>query len=127
MASTVNTLVLAYVGAALALMLFYFQEGRSLTQVLSREIVAIEFVRVLIGSIGLVLSVPATTALAVLFADTGGLGGHHGDTHGAVARGPVRGPHVAPPPSWYDFGPDDADHDPRPQLTQRELWPDAGR
>lgn len=64
-ASTVNTLVLAYVGASIALLLFFFQEGRPLGQVLGSEVVAIEIVRMLIGSIGLVLSVPVTTALAV--------------------------------------------------------------
>lgn len=65
-ASAVNTLVLAYVGASLALMLFFLQEGRSIGRVVSREIVAIEIVRMLVGSIGLILSVPLTTALAVV-------------------------------------------------------------
>jgi uncharacterized membrane protein len=41
-ASTVNTLVLAYAGASLALLLFFFQEGRSVGQILNREVVAIE-------------------------------------------------------------------------------------
>lgn len=107
-ASTVNTLVLAYVGAALALMLFFFQEGRSLTQVLSREVVAIEIVRMLIGSIGLVLSVPVTTWLAVLMADTGRLESHHGHghrrKHDEVEHDPSE---VDGPPSWDDFAPMD--------------------
>ncbi|HVT78881.1 MAG TPA: YibE/F family protein, partial [Acidimicrobiales bacterium] len=64
-ASTVNTLVLAYVGAALALLLFFFQEGRAVAQVLNREVVAVEISRALIGSIGLIIAVPVTTALAV--------------------------------------------------------------
>jgi uncharacterized membrane protein len=68
-AATVNTLVLAYIGASLALMLFFFQEGRSVGQVLNREIVAIEIVRMLAGSIGLILSVPITTGLAVAVLD----------------------------------------------------------
>lgn len=67
-ASTVNTLVLAYAGASIALLLFFFQEGRPVGQVLTSEVVAIELVRMLIGSIGLVLSVPVTTALAVVIA-----------------------------------------------------------
>jgi uncharacterized membrane protein len=64
-ASTVNTLVLAYAGASLALLLFFFQEGRSVGQILNREVVAVEMARALIGSIGLVVAVPITTALAV--------------------------------------------------------------
>ncbi len=77
-ASAVNTLVLAYVGASLALMLFFLQEGRSISQVVSREIVAIEIVRMLVGSIGLILSVPLTTALAVATGVAGGGGHVHG-------------------------------------------------
>jgi uncharacterized membrane protein len=64
-ASTVNTLVLAYAGASLALLLFFFQEGRSVGQILNREVVAVEVVRALVGSIGLIIAVPVTTALAV--------------------------------------------------------------
>lgn len=85
-ASAVNTLVLAYVGASLALMVFFLQEGRSLAQVVSREIVAIEIVRMLVGSIGLILSVPLTTALAVA---TGVSSDGHGHSHGtAQSPGP---------------------------------------
>ncbi|CAA9226543.1 MAG: YibE/F family protein [uncultured Acidimicrobiales bacterium] len=80
-ASTVNTLVLAYVGASLALMLFFLQEGRSITQVLGREVVAIEVVRMLVGSIGLILSVPLTTWLAVVAGVTSDTDGHgHGSS-----------------------------------------------
>lgn len=64
-ASTINTLVLAYAGASLALLLFFFQEGRAVTQILNREVVAVEIARALVGSIGLIIAVPITTALAV--------------------------------------------------------------
>jgi uncharacterized membrane protein len=64
-ASTVNTLVLAYAGASLPLLLLFQQSGRSLSEVLTSEVVAIEVVRTLVGSIGLVASVPLTTMLAV--------------------------------------------------------------
>ncbi len=107
-ASTVNTLVLAYVGALLALLLFFLQEGRSVTQVLNREIVAIEIVRALVGSIGLILSVPLTTALAVLTGIDGDAGHGHGHRDAALpvdTRGPAAEPPVAPP-SWDDFAPD---------------------
>ena len=63
-ASTVNTLVLAYAAAALPLLLIYTQSGLSTGQVLTSETVAVEVVQTLVGSIGLVASVPITTALA---------------------------------------------------------------
>ena len=65
-ASTVNTLVLAYVGASLPLLVVYTLASSSLTDVLTSEVVAQEVVRTLVGSIGLVAAVPVTTALAAL-------------------------------------------------------------
>ena len=62
--STVNTLFLAYAGASLPLMLLFSEAGQSLSSVATREIVAVEVVRALVGSIGLVASVPISTALA---------------------------------------------------------------
>jgi uncharacterized membrane protein len=63
-ASTVNTLVLAYAAAALPLLLIYTQSGLAFGEVLVTETVAVEIVQTLVGSIGLVASVPLTTALA---------------------------------------------------------------
>ena len=63
--STVNTLVLAYAGASLPLLLLFTLGDRSLRTVLTGEVVAEEVARTLVGSIGLVASVPITTALAV--------------------------------------------------------------
>jgi uncharacterized membrane protein len=63
-ASTVNTLVLAYAAAALPLLLIYTQSGLAFGEVLATETVAVEIVQTLVGSIGLVASVPITTALA---------------------------------------------------------------
>lgn len=62
--STVNTLFLAYAGAALPLLLLFQEAGQSISSVATREIVAVEIVRALVGSIGLVASVPISTALA---------------------------------------------------------------
>ena len=62
--STVNTLFLAYAGASLPLLLLFREAGQSLSSVATREIVAVEVVRALVGSIGLVASVPISTALA---------------------------------------------------------------
>ena len=63
-ASTVNTLVLAYVGASMPLMLLFVLSRQALPDVANSEVVAIEIVRTLVGSIGLVASVPLTTWLA---------------------------------------------------------------
>jgi uncharacterized membrane protein len=67
-ASTVNTLVLAYAGGSLALLVMFTQLGASgqntLGRVLTSEVIATEVVRTLVGSIGLVASVPVTTWLA---------------------------------------------------------------
>ncbi len=63
-ASTVNTLVLAYAGASLPLLLFFSLADRPVSVVANGELVATEIVRTLVGSIGLVASVPLTTALA---------------------------------------------------------------
>jgi uncharacterized membrane protein len=62
--STVNTLFLAYAGAALPLMLLFSEAQQSVGSVATREIVAVEIVRTLVGSIGLVASVPISTFLA---------------------------------------------------------------
>ncbi len=63
-AATVNTLVLAYAGAALPLLLLFVLSGSGLGQVLTGELVAQEVVRTLVGAIGIVAAVPLTTALA---------------------------------------------------------------
>lgn len=63
-ASTVNTLVLAYVGASLPLMILFTISNRALGSILTSEVIAEELVRTFVGSIGLVLSVPITTALS---------------------------------------------------------------
>jgi uncharacterized membrane protein len=61
--STVNTLLLAYAGASLPLLVLFTLAGQSLGFVFSSEIVAVEVVRTLVGSIGLVAAVPITTWL----------------------------------------------------------------
>ncbi|MFI1810998.1 YibE/F family protein [Streptomyces sp. NPDC020422] len=65
-ASVVNTLVLAYAGAALPLLLLFSIAQSSVGTVANSELVAEEIVRMLVGSIGLVASVPVTTGLAAL-------------------------------------------------------------
>jgi uncharacterized membrane protein len=67
-ASTVNTLVLAYAGASLPLLILFTISGRGVADTLTSEVVATEVVRSLVGGIGLVASVPVTTGVAALVA-----------------------------------------------------------
>jgi uncharacterized membrane protein len=67
-AATVNTLVLAYAGAALPVLLIFSLGGTSFGDALNSESVATEVVATLVGSIGLIAAVPLTTALAALLA-----------------------------------------------------------
>ncbi|GAA5102342.1 YibE/F family protein [Nocardia iowensis] len=77
-ASTVYTLVLAYAGGALPLLLLFSVAGRSIRDVLTGDAVAIEIARSSVGGIALALSVPLTTAIAVVLARPFG---HHKPTH----------------------------------------------
>lgn len=67
-ASTVYTLVLAYAGGALPLLLLFSVAGRSFRDVLTGDAVGIEITRSAVGGICLALSVPLTTAIAVMLA-----------------------------------------------------------
>ncbi len=63
-ASTVNTLLLAYAGASMPLILLFAVSDQPLDMVANSELIAVEIVRTLAGSVGLVAAVPITTALA---------------------------------------------------------------
>lgn len=65
-ASTVNTLLLAYAGASMPLLLLFAVLDQPLLDVANGEVVAAEIVRTLLGSIGLVAAVPLTTWLAAV-------------------------------------------------------------
>lgn len=67
-AATVNTLVLAYAGAALPMLLMFSLGRGSYGTLINFEFIAEEIVRTLVGSLGLVTAVPLTTAIAILFA-----------------------------------------------------------
>ncbi len=93
-ASTVNTLVLAYVGVSMPLfLLFLSMPDITVSQFLNTEQVAEEIVRTLAGTSALILTVPLATWLAALTArgdagwleegKGGGHGPHHAHVHGA--------------------------------------------
>jgi len=88
-ASTVYTVFFAYAGAAISVLILLYLYDRPLLTLLSTEDIAIEIVRTLCGSIGLVLAVPITTWVATLFipSGTGELeGGDHDRVLGGFAR-----------------------------------------
>lgn len=73
-AATINTLVLAYVGVSLPLLVLFTVGGQSPALIASQEQVAVEIVRTLAGSIGIVMAVPLTTWIAAWLARTAGTG-----------------------------------------------------
>jgi uncharacterized membrane protein len=67
-ASSIYTLVFAYAGSAMTILLLITAYQRSLTEMATTEQIADEIVRALVGAIGLVLAVPITTVIAVWLA-----------------------------------------------------------
>ena len=65
--SLVNTLALAYVGAALPIVLLFSAGGSSFLMTVNQEVVAAEILRIIVGSIGLILTVPLTTGMAAWY------------------------------------------------------------
>lgn len=65
-AATVNTLFLAYVGAGLPLLVLLVVSQLPAGQVLNGETLAVEIVRALVGSVGIVAAVPMTTLVAAV-------------------------------------------------------------
>lgn len=65
-ASTIYTIVFAYAGAALAVLMLIQLYGLPLTDLLATEEIGQEVVRTLASAIALVLAVPVTTAIAAL-------------------------------------------------------------
>lgn len=93
-ASVVNTLFLAYAGASIALLLLFSTGGLPVTEILNSELLAEEIVKTVVGSLGLIMAVPLTTALAASIAvgaqgqpATGG--GPDGPRHPTATSGPV--------------------------------------
>ncbi|MGM7669309.1 YibE/F family protein [Microbacterium sp. A93] len=89
-ASTVYTIAFAYAGAALPVLMVVSLYDRSLWDTLMSGELVEEIVRILVGSIGLVLAIPVTTAIAVAVATTVQAGGAGAGTVPAPA--PVRAP-----------------------------------
>lgn len=78
----VNTLVLAYAGASLPLLLHFYMVASDTRMALSSELFATEIVRTIVGSIGLIMTVPIVTLLAVVYLKGYRKINAHGHTHG---------------------------------------------
>jgi uncharacterized membrane protein len=78
-ASTVNTIVLAYAGASLPVLLLLTADSRAVTQILTSEFLAQEIVRSAVATLGLIAAVPLTTGLAALVTTAGRRGGGSAD------------------------------------------------
>jgi uncharacterized membrane protein len=65
-ASVINTIILAYAGASLPLLLMFSIGRQPLGEVVTSPVIAQEIVRSVAGTIGLIAAVPMTTALAAL-------------------------------------------------------------
>jgi hypothetical protein len=106
-ASTVNTLALAYAGATLPLLILFVQSRQSLGTVANSETVATEILSALVGSIGIVASVPLTTWLAALVVGEPGMLGRRRRGRAPTQRAPSRAPVVADTESEFWGGPSD--------------------
>ncbi len=78
-AATVNTLVLAYTGGVLPMLLLFYLTNEHPLQVLNYEFVAQEIISMMVGSLGLIAAVPLTNLLAVSLA-------HYRERLGVVGR-----------------------------------------
>jgi uncharacterized membrane protein len=85
-AATVNTLFLAYAGAALPLLIVFVTGTDPFSTVATSEVVAVEIVRALCGSVGLIAAVPLTTVLAALVATEAHPGHAHATAHAVHAQ-----------------------------------------
>ncbi len=111
-AATVNTLLLAYVGAGLPLLLLFAVSDQSLAMAANSELIAVEIVRTLCGSMGLVAAVPVTTVLAAVVSAGSGpdpsdepAEDPHHDAHPPPAGGQAS--ESEPAPRWADFAPEE--------------------
>jgi uncharacterized membrane protein len=106
-ASVVNTLFLAYTGASIALLLLFSTGGLAVAEIVNSELLAEEIIKTVVGSLGLIMAVPLTTALAASIAvgrprDAPPLGATH--PHGGGGGGGIgSSPATLPPEPAEDL------------------------
>jgi uncharacterized membrane protein len=95
-AATVNTLFLAYAGASLPLLVLFVTADEPVGTLVTTEVVAVEVVRTLCGSVGLIAAVPLTTLLAAILVqeEADARAGAGGGTDTAAAWPGPAGGHV---------------------------------
>ncbi len=64
MGTMANTLILAYIGGSLSLVLLLITSSTSLMDLMNREIIVVEILQILVGSIGLLCTIPLTSLLS---------------------------------------------------------------
>lgn len=72
MSTMANTLILAYTGGAFPLLLFFMAHGTPLGRIMNAEAVTVEIIRMMAGSVGLVLCIPITALAAGVLIGAGG-------------------------------------------------------
>jgi uncharacterized membrane protein len=90
-AATVNTLVLAYAGAALPMLLMFSLGRGNYGYLVNFPVVAEEIVRTLVGSLGLIAAVPLTTVISIFLAQRADSLGPLGQFLGPVGGGDGHG------------------------------------
>ena len=80
----VNTLVLAYAGVSLPLLLYFYMSPISVWSLINSEVFATEIIRTIVGSIGLIMTVPIVTGLAVFYLKGYKSKHSHGHSHGHI-------------------------------------------
>jgi uncharacterized membrane protein len=80
----VNTLVLAYAGVSLPLLLYFYMSPISFWSLINSEIFATEIIRTIVGSIGLIMTVPIVTGLAVFYLKGYKSKNGHSHSHGHI-------------------------------------------
>ena len=103
-ASTVYTIAFAYAGAALPVLILVSLYDRTLMETLTSGELAEEVVRTLVGSIGLVLAIPVTTAVAVLVVKAVGLSGARTDAPGSSTNTGSGAAEAELEPAWLPAG-----------------------
>ncbi|MFI6842464.1 YibE/F family protein [Nonomuraea africana] len=93
-ASVINTIILAYAGASLPLLLLISVGDQGLGEIVTNPVLAQEIVRSVVGTLGLIAAVPITTALAALAGIRATRGGD--DDHAAAAARHRRRPDSLP-------------------------------
>ncbi|MEU5779603.1 YibE/F family protein [Micromonospora lupini] len=128
-ASTVNTIVLAYAGASLPLLLLLTADTRPLGQILTSEFLAQEIVRSAVATLGLIAAVPLTTGLAAVVTAAGSTAAQGADADALTPRPRADRAEalaaLSSPPAGRPDGPDPERSAPPSTATDR--WPEPNR